>query len=92
MATIIYVRKGPNRYNTASSRDVSVADVVHLYGSEPSNYRFMKGTASQDLHTDKGPAKFFSDPSHVVVKINREEINQDLFPKDGFYIVNEKNR
>jgi hypothetical protein len=89
MATIIYVRKGPKEYNTASSREVSVADVLHLYGSEPSNYRYMKGADSPDLHADKGPAKFFSDHTHVVVKIDREEIDEDIFPKGGFYIVNE---
>jgi len=91
MATIIYVRKGPKAYNTASSREVSVADVLHLYGAEPSNYLYMEGADSPDLQADKGPIKFFSDPTHVVVKIDHEEIDQDIFTKGGFYIVNEAN-
>ncbi|KPJ97506.1 MAG: hypothetical protein AMJ60_10975 [Desulfobacterales bacterium SG8_35] len=89
MATIIYVRKGSKAYNTASSREVSVADVLNLYGPEPSNYMHMKGAGPTDIHADKGPAKFFSDPAHVVVKIDRDEINQEIFPEDGFYIVKE---
>jgi hypothetical protein len=89
MATIIYLRKGSKAYNTASSREVSVADVQHLYGSEPANYMYMKGADSQDIHADKRSAKFFSDPAHVVVKIDQDEITKDVFPTAGFYIVNE---
>lgn len=89
MATIIYVRKGAKAYDTASSREVSVADVQHLYGSEPSSYKFMKGADSPEIHADKGSAKFFSDPAHVVVKIDHGEIDQEIFPTAGFYIVNE---
>ena len=89
MATIIYVRKGPKAYNTASSREVAVSDVLHLYGAEPSRYTFMKEADSPDIHADKGSAKFFSDPAHVVVKIDPVEIDQDIFPRSGFYIVNE---
>jgi hypothetical protein len=89
MATIIYVRKGSKAYNTASSREVSVADVLHLYGSEPSRYTFMKETDSPDIHADRRSAKFFSDPAHVVVKIDPAEIDQDIFPRSGFYFVDE---
>jgi len=89
MATIIYVRKGSKAYNTASSREVSVADVQNLYGSEPANYTYMKGADSQDVHADKGPANFFSDPAHVVVRIDQDEIIKDIFPAAGLYMVNE---
>ena len=89
MAIIIYVRKGSKAYNSASSREVSIADGLHLYGSEPSSYKFMKGADSPDIHTDKRSTKYFSDPAHVIVKIDQAEIDQDIFPKAGFYIVNE---
>lgn len=89
MATIIYVRKSSQAYNTASSREVSVADVLNLYGAEPSSYVYMKGADSPDIPVDKGPAKFFSDPAHVVVKIDQNETNREIFPEDGFYIVKE---
>ena len=37
---------------------------------------------------DHEPANASSDPAHVVVKIEGNEVNQDTFPEEGFYIVN----
>ena len=87
MATIFYVRKGAKADNIASSREVSVADIINLYGSDPSNYAYMKGTDPSDVIADKGQAKMQADPAHAVVKIDRDETNQDTFPEAGFYII-----
>jgi len=37
---------------------------------------------------DHEPANASSDPAHVVVKIEGNEVNQDTFPDEGFYMVN----
>jgi hypothetical protein len=89
MATIFYVRKGSQADRIASSREVSVKDVINLYGSEPANYMFMKGADSPTGNTGGGPAEFFSDPAHAVVKIDQAETDKETFPEDGFYIVKE---
>ncbi len=89
MATIFYVRKVSQANSIASSREVSVENVINLYGSEPANYTFMKGADSPTGITGRGPAEFFSDPAHAVVKIDQTETNQETFPEDGFYIVKE---
>ncbi len=89
MATIFYVRKGSKADRIASSREVSVGDVINLYGSEPANYMFMKGADSPTGNTGGGPAEFFSDPAHAVVKIDQAETDKETFPEDGFYIVKE---
>ena len=87
MATIFYTREGAKPDNIASSRDVSVEDLISLYGSAPSNYYYMKGANSPYVNIDQEPANAYSDPAHVVVKIGGDEVNQDTFPKEGFYIV-----
>lgn len=89
MATIFYVRKGSKADRIASSREVSVEDVINLYGSEPANYMLMKGADSPTGNTGGGPAEFFSDPAHAVVKIDQAETDKETFPEDGFYIVKE---
>lgn len=87
MATIFYIREGAQPDNIASSRDVSVDDLIKLHGSAPSNYKYMKGAGSPYVNIDQGPANAYSDPAHVVVKIEGDEVNQDTFPEEGFYIV-----
>jgi hypothetical protein len=87
MATIFYIREGAQPENIASSRDVSVDDLIKLYGSAPSNYKYMEGASSPYINIDQGPANAYADPAHVVVKIEGDEVNQDTFPEEGFYIV-----
>jgi hypothetical protein len=87
MATIFYIREGAQPDNIASSRDVSVEDLIKLYGSAPSNYKHMKDANSPYVNIDQGQANAYSDPAHVVVKIEGDEINRDTFPEEGFYIV-----
>jgi len=89
MATIFYVRKGAKADNIASSREVSVADIINLYGAGPENYAYMKGADSAGVITDKGQAKLHADPAHAVVRIDPDETRQDTFPEAGFYIVKE---
>ena len=88
MATIFYIRKGSQSNTIASSRDVSVEDLISLYGSAPSIYQYMKGAGSPYISTDHEPVNASSDPAHVVVKIEGNEVNQETFPDEGFYIVN----
>ena len=88
MATIFYIRKGSQSNTIASSRDVSVEDLISLYGSAPSTYQYMKGVRSPYINKDQEPANASSDPAHVVVKIEGNEVNQDTFPQEGFYMVN----
>jgi hypothetical protein len=88
MATIFYIRKGSKKDNIASSRDVSVEDLRSLYGSAPSTYQYMEGVSSPYINIDQEPASTSSDPDYVVVKIERNEVNQDTFPYEGFYRVN----
>lgn len=90
MATIFYIRKGSKQENKASSRDVSVEDLLSLYGSAPSSYQLMKGVRSPYIKIDQEPTDGSSDPAHVVVKIEGNEVNQDTFPAEGFYMVNVK--
>ena len=89
MATIFYIRKGSQSDTIASSRDVSVEDLISLYGSAPSSYQYMKGVSTPYINIDHEPANASSDPAHVVVKIEENEVNQDTFQEEGFYIVNE---
>ncbi len=89
MATIYYVRKSSQPGNIVSSREVSVKDVIHLYGSAPTNYNYMKGADSPYINIDQEPAKPYSDPAHVVVKIEGDEVHQDTFPEEGFYTVSD---
>lgn len=88
MATIFYVRKGYQSETVASSRDVSVGDLINLYGSGPSSYQYMKGVRSPYINKDHEPENASSGPNHVVVKIEGNEVNQDTFPQEGFYLVN----
>ena len=89
MATVFYVREGSKAEKIASSREVSVADIINLYGPEPANSRFMEGVDSPDLRKKMGPAEFFSDDARILIKIEQNEINQDTFPDGGFYVVQE---
>jgi len=90
MATIFYVRKESQPAKIASSRDVSISDIINLYGPEPSNYAYMKGADSPDISAVKGQAEFCSDPAHAVVRIDQGETDQKTFPEAGFYIVKEE--
>ncbi len=89
MATIYYVREGSQPNNVVSSREVSVEDLISLYGAAPTNYNYMKGANSPYINIDQGPANPYSDPAHVVVKIDGDEVNQDTFPEEGFYAVSD---
>jgi hypothetical protein len=90
MATIFYVRKGSQPAKIASSRDVSVEDIVSLYGPDPANYTHMRGAESPDISDGKGEAEFCSDPAHAVVRIDPGETGGKTFPEAGFYIVKEE--
>ena len=87
MATVFYIREDSQPDNIVSSREVSVDDLINLYGSAPSNYTYMKGACSPYSNIDQGPENAYSNPAHVVVEIRGDEVNQDTFPKEGFYIV-----
>jgi hypothetical protein len=87
MATIFYIRKGSKQNKIASSRDVSVEDLLSLYGSAPSSYKHMKGVDSPTV-IGNGPASPDPDAEHVVVRIEGNEVNRDTFPEEGFYKVN----
>ena len=87
LATVFYIREDSQPDNIVSSREVSVEDLINLYGSAPSNYKYMKGASSPYTNIDQGPENAYSDPAHVVVKIEGNEVNQDTFTKEGFYIV-----
>ena len=92
MATILYMRAGSKSDNIASSRDVSVDDLVKLYGAEPSKYKYLEGGDSPpQINKDQGEAQPSSDPSYVVVKIDSDEVNKNTFPEAGFYIVRDVN-
>jgi hypothetical protein len=87
LATIFHIREDSQPDNIASSREVSVGDLINLYGSAPSNYKYMKGASSPYTNIDQGPENAYSDPVQVVVKIEENEVNQDTFPEEGFYVV-----
>ncbi len=48
----------------------------------------IKVPAPPYINMNHEPANASSDPAHVVVKIEGNEVNQDIFPEEGFYIVN----
>lgn len=87
MATVFYIRESAKRGRVTSSRDVSVEDLMSLYGSASSSYTYMKGADSPDIKTGKSPAAD-ADPAHVIVRIEADEVRQDVFPAAGFYRVN----
>ena len=92
MATILYMRAGSKSDNIASSRDVSVDDLVKLYGTDPSKYKYLEGVDSPpQINKDQGEAQPSSDPSYVVVKIDSDEVNKNTFPEAGFYLVRDVN-
>ncbi len=87
MATVFYIRESAKRGRVTSSRDVSVEDLMSLYGSASSSYTYMKGADSPDIKAGKSPAAD-ADPTHVIVRIEADEVRQDVFPAAGFYRVN----
>jgi hypothetical protein len=89
MATIFYVREGAQPKNIVSNRDIPVEDLIRLYGSAPANYTYIEGADSPNIKLEEEPATPYSDPAHVVVKIEADEVNQDTFPKQGFYTVSD---
>ena len=92
MAIILYMRAGSKSDNIASSREVSVDDLVKLYGAEPSKYKYLEGVNSPpQINNDQGKAKSFLGPSYVVVKIDGVEVKKNIFPKEGFYLVRDVN-
>jgi hypothetical protein len=90
MATIFYVRKGSQTGKIASSREMSVEDIINLYGTGPSNYIYMKGAETPDICAAKEQAELCTDPAHAVVRIDRGETDGETFPEAGFYIVKEE--
>lgn len=88
MATVFYIRESAKRGSVTSSRDVSVEDLMSLYGSTSSNYTYMKGVDLPDIKTGKGPAAAAANPAHVLVRIEADEVRKDVFPAAGFYRVN----
>ena len=89
MATIYYVREGSQSDNIVSNREVPVEELIRLYGSAPTNYNYMKDADSPYIKLEEGPANPYSDPAHVVVKIEADEINEKTFPEAGFYTVSD---
>ena len=89
MATIFYVREGAEQDNIISNRDIPVEDLIRLYGSTPTNYTFIKGADSPYIKLEEEPATPYSDPAHVVVKIEADEVNEYTFPEQGFYTVSD---
>lgn len=92
MATIFYIRAGSKQGNITSSREMSVADLINLYGSNPSNYSYLKGADSPDISNKKVPALTGADPEHVIIKIESSEVSKDTFPEAGFYRVQNVNQ
>ena len=88
MATVFYIRKGSKQDKIASSREVSVEDLLSLYGAAPSTYKHMKGADSPIIITGQGPAAPDPDAEHVVVRIDGNEAKKDTFPEECFYMVN----
>jgi hypothetical protein len=89
MATIFYVRERGEQNHIISNREIPVGDLMRLYGSAPTNYTFIKGADSPYIKLEGEPAAPYSDPAHVVVKIEPEEVNQDTFPEQGYYSVSD---
>ena len=89
MATIYYVREGSQPDNIVSNREIPVEDLIRLYGADPANYNYIKGADSPYHKVDQGPANPFSDPAHVVVKIEGDEVDLETFPEEGFYAVSD---
>lgn len=89
MATIFYVREGSEPDNIVSNREIPVEDLIRLYGSAPTNYTFIKGADSPHIKLEEEPKTPYSDPAHVVVKIEEDEVNQNTFPEQGFYTVSD---
>ena len=87
MATVFYIRKGSKQNKIASSRDVSVEDLLGLYGSSPAIYKYMEGADSPSDIAGRRPSTPDPDAEHVVVRIEASEIKQDIFPQEGFYRV-----
>lgn len=89
MATIFYVREGSEKDHIVSNREIAVEDLLRLYGSAPSNYTFIERADSPYIKLEEEPGTPYSDPAHVVVKIEPDEIDQDTFPRHGFYTVSD---
>jgi hypothetical protein len=65
MATVFYIREGSRQGNITSSREISVDDLKSLYGSAPSNYKYMKSADSPNIKIGQGAATSDSDAAHV---------------------------
>lgn len=89
MATIFYVREGSESNHIVSNREISVEDLIRLYGSAPTSYTFIEGADSPSIKLEEEPAAPYPDPAHTVVKIEAHEVNQDTFPKQGYYTVSD---
>ena len=88
MATVFYIRESAKRGSVTSSRDVSVEDLMSLYGWASSTYTYMKGADSPDIKTGMSPATADAGPAHVIVRIEADEVRSNVFPAAGFYRVN----
>ena len=90
MATIYYIRERARQGSITSSREVSVADLINLYGSAAGNYEYLHDADSPDLNTDRVPVAAGPDPAYVMVRIDGEEAGGDTFPEPGYYRVREE--
>jgi len=87
MATIYYIRKRSQQGSISSTREISVDDLVSLYGSAPGNYEYIKDVDSAAIAQGRGPAAQAGDPAQVVVRIEGEEAGRAPFSEQGFYRV-----
>jgi hypothetical protein len=87
MATIYYIREGSGQGRINSSREVSVQDLLSLYGSSPADYEFLDGIDSPDIGPEQRPSVPGDNPAHVIAKIDNNEAGDDIFPKAGYYRV-----
>ncbi len=86
MATIFYVRKVSQANSIASSREVSVEDIINLYGSEPANYLFMKGADSPTgITVEDRPNSFLILPMRLS-KLTKPKLIRKHFQKMVFIL------
>lgn len=87
MATILFVREGSPPGNIASTKNVSVAEIIENFGDNPSKYVKKPYSDNPTINSESGPANPVASPQHIIVKISQEDVDTKTFSEAGCYLV-----
>jgi hypothetical protein len=87
MPELLRVRTGSPPQNIITHRSVSLNEIVKLFGSNPESYLRHQGPELLNFNKNKGVGNGGSEQRHVVIIVNEEETEPEMFPEAGCYVV-----